>query len=135
MTEAMKHATTMEWILMGISVSIAGLSAVTAFSFYVLDPSRPAKFVSLFPRLHRFVENKLMVDEFYGAQIIQPLVNASRALWAFVDVNIIDKATFVVGDIVRGVGSTARTLQTGNLQQYALYIALGAVAVLFYVLK
>jgi NADH-quinone oxidoreductase subunit L len=76
-----------------------------------------------------------MVDEFYGAQIIQPLVNASRALWAFVDVNIIDKATFVVGDIVRGVGSTARTLQTGNLQQYALYIALGAVAVLFYVLK
>ncbi len=135
MTAEMKHATTMEWILMGISVSIAGLSAVTAFSFYVLDPSRPAKFVSLFPRLHRFVENKLMVDEFYGAQIIQPLINASRALWAFVDVNIIDKATFVVGDLVRGVGSTARTLQSGNLQQYALYIALGAVAVMFYVLK
>lgn len=131
----MKAATTMEWALMGISVSIAGLSAVTAFSFYVLDPSRPAKFVSLFPRLHRFVENKLMVDEFYGAQLIQPLVNASRALWAFVDVNIIDKATFVVGDLVRGVGSTARTLQSGNLQQYALYIALGAVAVMFYVLK
>lgn len=120
----------MEWALMGISVSVASLSALTAYNFYVVDPERPAKFVASLPKLHNLIYNKYFVDEIYFAKIINPLVSGSRALWAFVDVNFIDRGTFVVGDFVKGIGSTARTLQNGNLQQYAMYIAI-AVAVIF----
>lgn len=125
----------MEWILMGISVSIAGLAALLAFSFYVIEPERPKQWAARLPRVHRLLENKYFVDEFYFERIINPLVNGSKALWAFVDVNFIDRATFVVGDFVRGMGSTARTLQTGNMQQYALYISIAIALMFVYLLE
>lgn len=125
----------MEWALMGISVSIASLSALTAYNFYVVDPDRPAKFVNSLPKLHRLIYNKYFVDEFYFAKIINPVVGGSRALWAFVDVNFIDRGTYVVGDFVRGIGSTVRTLQNGNMQQYALYIALAVAFIFMYLLE
>jgi NADH-quinone oxidoreductase subunit L len=125
----------MEWALMGISVSIASLSALTAYNFYVVDPERPVKFVRALPKLHSLVFNKYFVDEFYFAKIINPIVGASRALWAFVDVNFIDRGTYVVGDFVRGIGSTVRTLQNGNMQQYALYIALAIAFIFMYLLE
>ncbi len=134
--QAAGHASKiMEWILMGISVSIAGLAALLAFSFYIVEPERPKRLAERLPRLHNLIYNKYFVDEFYFARIINPLVNGSRALWAFVDVNFIDRATFLVGDFVRGMGATARTLQTGNMQQYALYISIAVALMFVYLLE
>ncbi|CAN5381213.1 NADH-quinone oxidoreductase subunit L [soil metagenome] len=125
----------MEWILMGISVSLAGLAALLAFSFYIVEPKRPQRLAAAMPRLHRIIFNKYYVDEFYFSKIINPLVNGSRALWAFVDVNFIDRGTYLVGDFVRGMGATARTLQTGNMQQYALYISIAIALMFVYLLE
>ena len=124
-----------EVALMGISVSLAALSALFAYHLYVTKPELPARITSKIRGLYELVANKYFVDEFYFARIINPLVEASRALWAYVDVNFIDKTTYVVSDVVRGMGSAARTLQNGNLQQYALYIALGVAATMFLVLR
>ncbi len=128
-------STIMEWILMGISVSIAGLAALVAFSFYVVEPKRPQRLAEQLPSIHRVIYNKYFVDEFYFARIINPIVEGSRSLWAFVDVNFIDRATFVVSDFVRGMGATARTLQNGNLQQYALYISIAIALMFVYLLE
>lgn len=124
-----------EWALMGISVSLAVLAALLAYNFYVTNPERPAKFTAKIQGLYNLVYNKYFVDEFYFARIINPLVEASRALWAYVDVNFIDRTTYVVSDMVRGVGSAARSFQTGNLQQYAMYIALGLAVTMFLILR
>lgn len=124
-----------EWALMGISVSLAAISALVAYKFYVRSPEIPARVTGRIRGLYDLVYNKYFVDEFYFARIINPLVDASRGLWAYVDVNFIDKTTYVVSDVVRGMGSAARTLQNGNLQQYALYIALGVAATMFLVLR
>ena len=120
---------------MGISVSLAVLAALLAYNFYVTNPERPAKFTAKIQGLYNLVYNKYFVDEFYFARIINPLVEASRALWAYVDVNFIDRTTYVVSDMVRGVGSAARSFQTGNLQQYAMYIALGLAVTMFLILR
>ena len=120
---------------MGISVSVAALSAIFAYYCYVVQPNRPAQIVSKIRGLHELVYNKYFVDEFYFARIINPLVEASRNLWAYVDVNFIDKTTYVISDAVRGLGSSARTFQTGNIQQYALYIAIGVAAVIFFLMR
>lgn len=121
--------------LMGISVSLAAISALVAFNFYVVSPEKPAAVVAKIQGLYNLVYNKYFVDEFYFARIINPLVNGSRALWSYVDVNFIDKTTYVVSDLVRGLGSAARTLQSGNLQQYAMYIAVGVAAVLWLIFQ
>ena len=129
------HPAAVEWALMGISVSCAAISAIVAYNFYVTNPGRPAAIANSLRGVYRLVANKYWVDEFYFGRIINPLVDASKALWAYVDVNFIDKTTYVVTDIVRGAGSMARTLQSGNLQQYALYIALGVAATIFLILR
>ena len=129
------HSAVLEISLMGISTSLAAISALVAFTFYVKNPEMPAKIAGRMKGVYTLVYNKYFVDEFYFARIINPLIEASRGLWAYVDVNFIDKTTYVVSDLVRGAGSTMRTLQNGNMQQYALYIAMGVAATIFLILR
>ena len=124
-----------ELSLMGISVSLAALSALLAFDFYITAPERPAKVAKKLSGFYHLISNKYFVDEFYFERIINPLVDASRGLWAYVDVNFIDRTSYFVSDVVKGMGSAARTMQNGNLQQYALYIAIGVAATMFLILR
>lgn len=125
----------LEWGLMGISVSIALLSATAAAYCYLSRPERPGQIASRFQGAYTLIYNKYFVDEFYFGKIINPLVEGSRNLWAYVDVNFIDRTTYVISDAVKGLGSSAKTFQTGNIQQYALYIALGIASVIFYLMR
>lgn len=123
-----------EWMLMGISVMLALISAATAFHFYVQDPEKPKKLAAAFGKFYELVADKYRVDEMYFGFIINPLVSLSKNIWYFVDVNFIDKATYVLSDIVRGGGSFVKSTQNGNIQQYAMYIAMGLVATLTFIL-
>jgi NADH-quinone oxidoreductase subunit L len=125
---------TLEWTLMGISVLIATVSALVAYHFYVQAPEKPARLVQSFKGVHELVYNKYFVDEAYFGVIINPLVKLSKELWYYVDVNVIDKATYLVADIVVGAGELARRFQNGNIQQYAMYIAIGVVVTLSFIL-
>ena len=123
-----------EWTLMGISVTLASISAFIAYHFYVQAPEKPAKLAEKMKGLYNLVSNKYFVDEVYFGKIIDPLVELSRNIWLYVDVNFIDKTTYFVSDLVKGAGSSVRSLQTGNIQQYAMYIVLGIIMTLSYVL-
>ncbi len=124
-----------ELALMGVSISIAVIAALLAYRFYVVTPEVPGMIAGKFNRLYTLIYNKYFVDELYQAAIIGPIVRASRGLWAYVDVNFIDRITYFATDVVRGLGSTTRSLQNGNMQQYALYIAMGVAATIFLILK
>jgi NADH-quinone oxidoreductase subunit L len=119
-----------EWMFMAISVGLALVSAFIAYNMYVRKPGSSEKVAQSLGPVYKTVYNKYFVDEAYFAAIINPLIRFSRDLWYYVDVNFIDKCTYWVGDLVKGGGSLVRTLQTGNLQQYAMYIGLGLIFVL-----
>ncbi|HEX7674481.1 MAG TPA: NADH-quinone oxidoreductase subunit L [Bdellovibrio sp.] len=123
-----------EWALMGTSVGLALISAFVAYTFYVKKPEAPKKFAESIKPVYNLVYNKYFVDEAYFGGIINPLVNGSKNLWYYIDVNFIDKCTYWIGDLMKGMGSLARSLQTGNLQQYAMYIGIGVVVVLSFVI-
>jgi len=123
-----------EWALMGASVGLALISAFVAYTFYVKKPEAPKKFVESIKPVYNLVYNKYFVDEAYFGGIINPLVNLSKNTWYYVDVNFIDKCTYWAGDLMRGMGSLSRSLQTGNMQQYAMYIGIGVVVVLSFVI-
>ncbi|MGZ3690897.1 MAG: NADH-quinone oxidoreductase subunit L, partial [Pseudobdellovibrio sp.] len=128
------HEVAEEWALMGISVSLASISALTAFYMYLKNEDAPAKVVNALGPVYKVVNNKYYVDEAYFGGIINPLVRLSRNIWYYVDVNIIDKATFKISELVKGGGSFVRSLQNGNMQQYALYVIIGVVATISFVL-
>jgi NADH-quinone oxidoreductase subunit L len=121
-----------EWALMGISVLGAGISALVAYRFYVIRPDMPKEVARKLAPVYEAVSNKYFVDEFYFGRIINPLIEMSRGLWAYVDVNFIDKTTYWLSDLVKGAGGGLRQIQNGNLQQYALYITLGIVGVILF---
>ncbi len=118
-----------EWSLMGISVGLAGLSAWFAYDNYILHPERPPAVAKGLGRIYTAVYNKYYVDEFYAEWIIDPLVEGSKALWLYIDVNFIDKMTYWAGDLVEGAASLAKTIQNGKTQSYAMYMAVGVVVI------
>ncbi len=124
----------LEWSLMGVSVGIAALSALAAYIMYTKKEGSADRVANAFGPVYQLVNKKYLVDEAYFKGIINPLVEGSKNLWYYVDVNFIDKATYKVSDLVRGGGSFVKSLQTGNMQQYAMYIGVGVVVALSIVL-
>lgn len=116
--------------LMGVSVALALISAAVAYQFYVRSPETPKKIAASLGKFYQLVYNKYYIDELYEKTIITPTVKGSEQLWYRVDVNFIDKATYVLGDLVRGAGGLVRSLQNGNIQQYAMYLSLGVIVAL-----
>lgn len=124
----MEHAeASLEWTLMAVSVSLATISAFVAYQMYVRKPGTADKVAKSLGPIYKVVYNKYFVDEGYFAAIINPLVKFSRVLWYYIDVHFIDKCTYWVADVVKGGGSMVRSLQNGNMQQYAMYIGIGLV--------
>lgn len=119
-----------EILLMLISISVAAASATLAYIFYVKDPSKPGVVVSNIKKFYEVVYNKYHIDEIYQSYILNPLVSLSRALWLYMDVEFIDKATYKVTGFVQNSAEGLKSLQTGNLQRYALYIVVGFIAMI-----
>ncbi len=120
----------MEWVFMGISISVAGLSALFAYYLYIKEPKKQVELVSKMGGLHRLVAGKYFVDEFYFAALINPIVRGSRLLWIKFDSGVIDRATYLVSDLIKDGGRGVRLIQNGNLQQYLFYMVLGVIALL-----
>ena len=120
----------LEWVFMGLSVSVAGISALGAYYLYVREPHIVSDLVSKMRGIYKLVEGKFFVDEFYFAVIINPIVRGSRILWLKFDAGVIDRATYLVGDLIKDSARGARLIQNGNLQQYLFYMVLGVTALL-----
>ncbi len=84
--------------------------------------------------LNRLLTNKFYVDEIYRALVILPLEWFSRSfLWRFHDEKVVDGA--LVHGSAETVGLTGRLvtlLQTGLIQNYALFFTVGALGVILY---
>ncbi len=83
------------------------------------------------------VEPQVLRRAWYVDELYQKVVEApSRALANFsafvVDAKVIDGTVNGVGALVRAGGSRLRTVQSGFVRNYALAVALGAVAILAY---
>ena len=121
-----------EVVTYGIALAIGWLGWFGAQA-YKKGVEGPAFWTKLPAGMHRALENKLYVDEFYGFLIIRPLWAFARGTWRIVDVMIID-GLFVNGaaQVVAFVGELARRFQNGDVQRYAAVTAAG-VAFLVYV--
>jgi NADH-quinone oxidoreductase subunit L len=151
--EAASHASQIHLpvTLMAFGTALTGFLLATAF--YGVQSVDPADVRRAFPGLYRFLWNKWWFDEAYRFLFIRPALTISNWI-AAADRSGIDRAvdglaraargvsiaddwfdrTFVDGlvnrtaDWVYAVGLWMRTLQTGRLRQYVLFVAVGTVA-------
>ena len=139
--------------LVAISTALAGFLLATVFYCWRLLDAEDAK--SQFRVLHRFLWNKWWFDELYDVLFVRPslflgrlvaaldlrwidglvhaLANAVKSIsatWeAVVDRGLVDGTINKFADLTFSLGLSLRSVQTGKLRQYVLFIVVGTVAV------
>jgi NADH-quinone oxidoreductase subunit L len=139
--------------LMVFSVVIAAAGILIARKFYVTSPGIPDRLAVRWAGGHRTLLNKYYVDELYDATVISGTLGAARGLWAvdrnvvdgavngtgwitvisawfsgLTDRTIVDGAVNLVGWIAQESSHLFRRLQTGLVQNYALFMLFGVFA-------
>ncbi len=114
-----------------VVATLAGLIGIAAaYLFYVKSPDIPERLMTQWQTLYRLSLNKWYVDEAYDKTIVGPTFRIADRMWKKVDIAMIDGA---VNGIARGFawwGWVARFIQTGETQNYALGMTVGAVIIL-----
>jgi NADH-quinone oxidoreductase subunit L len=126
-------SSTLEYLLMGVSVGLAGLGWLLAYLLYSRVPQLPARIAAGLGGLYRAVANKYYIDELYAVLFVKPLIDGSTTiLWHGVDQGVIDAAVNDSADAARHVSDEVRHMQSGNLRSYAGWIAAGGAVVIAY---
>jgi NADH-quinone oxidoreductase subunit L len=124
-----------ELIFTVISVGAAGLGLYLAWLLYRRRPQLPQQIADVLGGFYRAVANKYYVDELYAILFVKPLVDGSaRLLWHGIDQGVIDATLDNGAEGARDVSDTVRRMQSGNLRSYAGWVAMGAAAVIAYMI-
>jgi len=116
------HATEVGLMVLSSLVALVGIAlAFVTYRQPDVAEARKKKFLSL----HNTLTNKWYFDEVYQALIVEPTKSFSVFLWKAIDVLFIDRIVLGFGKISMWGGQVARSLQTGSLQVYALFLVLG----------
>jgi NADH-quinone oxidoreductase subunit L len=108
---------------------IAGF--VLATVIYLLRPALADRLQEKMPGLHRLLENKFYVDEFYQKAFVARTLRFGDRLWNKVDAGVIDG--WLVngsGRLVGGLAARVRVWQSGYLFQYAFAMIVGLIVIL-----
>jgi NADH-quinone oxidoreductase subunit L len=126
--EAEEHSK--ELGLMGFSILVALLGIGLGYTLY-----KDNKLPKAAPG-YKLALNKFYVDEIYDFIIIKPLLGISYTLHLLIDEWIIDSILVRGGPRLIKLGSMGLRLpQTGNVQHYAIFLALGAAGILYLVVR
>ena len=114
-----------ESALKTISVMAGVIGILIAFVMYGRPSELPQSLSRMFQPFFRFSQNKWYFDELYDLVFVRPTIFLSHLLWVEVDKGVIDTAVNGVASFCRFSGAAMRRIQTGQIQNYALVMALG----------
>ena len=111
-----------------ISVLVAFVGIWLAHSWYI----RKSATVHALSQTggYRLILNKYYVDQIYDRFISQPVVKGAEFFARTVDNNTIDGLVNGIATFFSGLGGLVRRLQTGVVQNYAIYMGIGLIVVL-----
>ena len=120
-----------ETLLQAIAHSWIGiLGVVLGIAFYTKLTFIPKLSNKIFAPLGKLFTGKWFFDEIYGFLIVKPLEVFSRLLWKDVDQSMIDGAVNGTASFVDVNGEIVRTIQTGQIRHYAMYMFVSTVLVI-----
>jgi len=125
----------LELILSVLAVGVAALGWFIADRLYRTNPESPARLAAAVPAAYNVLVHKYYVDEIYNFLIVKPLLLLSKFVLEWVvDIAILGGAAWLLGGIAMLGGAILQRWQSGNLRSYAAWLALGAAALLLFVL-
>jgi NADH-quinone oxidoreductase subunit L len=128
-------STGLEIALSILAVLVAALGWFIADLLYRQRPERPQQLAAVFSPGYKLLVNKYFVDEIYGFAIVKLLLCFSKFVLEWViDVAVLGGLAWLLAGIATLTGAILQRWQSGNLRSYAGWLALGAAALLLFVL-
>ncbi|MEQ1831957.1 MAG: NADH-quinone oxidoreductase subunit L [Candidatus Eisenbacteria bacterium] len=124
-----------EWALIFTSVGVALFGIFMALRAYLWNPAMATALRQRLDGVHRLLENKYWVDEFYHAVVVRPFVGVSEWLWRVWDAKVVDGLVNGAGYTLEGGSAILKLFQTGYVGTYALFITLGVIALFLHFLR
>jgi NADH-quinone oxidoreductase subunit L len=114
-----------EWILMGLSVTIASVALLIAVNRYKKQADQEST-----TALGKFLYNKWYIDELYNNVVVEPLNKMSGFLKETIERKVIDGAVNGAGKLVQYSARQIRLIQSGQVGYYILFMVLSLVLML-----
>jgi NADH-quinone oxidoreductase subunit L len=124
-----EHSHAEEYTLMAMSVLVAAGAILLAAFFYLKRTDIPAKLASSLKPLYLLSYNKYYFDEIYDRFLVRPTHALARHFWKRWDQALIDGFVNGIGKATAFWGEGMRGIQTGQVQHYALVMALGVIVI------
>jgi NADH-quinone oxidoreductase subunit L len=119
--------------LMAVSLALVIVGLVVAWWLYIRQTDVPGRIAERVPWAYRASLNKVYLDDIYAVVPIGATLGFATWLWTFVDAKVIDGAVNGVARLWGWTGDRLRPIQTGRVQNYAMYV-FGGMVVLVVVL-
>jgi NADH-quinone oxidoreductase subunit L len=127
------HAEEIFVILVSIAVAVTGW--MVAYKMYIKNTELPQKIGERFKPVYNLLYNKYWIDELYSKIFIQPVLKISdRVILGFFDAKIIEGVVNGVPGLIGAFSGKLRKIQTGLLSNYGLVMAIGALAIIGYMI-
>ena len=111
------------------------IGLLTAWLFYIVNPTLPKRLAAQQPALYRFLLNKWYFDEIYDFIFVRPALWIGRFLWKKGDGEVIDGTiNGVAMGLIPRLTRAAVRVQSGYLFHYAFAMVLGIVGLLIWVM-
>jgi NADH-quinone oxidoreductase subunit L len=122
-----------ETFLAIVSVGVALCGFLLAWFLYHQRPELPDRIAAAFGSMYQAILNKYWIDELYAWIFVKPLIAiASVVFWRGIDQGVIDATLDGSATTARELSDEVRQMQSGNVRSYAGWVAVGATAVIVY---
>src|SRR5829696_8296957 len=115
--------------LAAVSVAAALVGIGLAYALYIQRPERAGALSRRFSGLYSFLDQGWYFDALYGATFVRAARYLGRLARGFDREVLVGGLTGGVGRLVSGFGELLRRLQTGGVQNYALFILLSVLVI------
>jgi NADH-quinone oxidoreductase subunit L len=116
-------------LMAAISVGAALVGIGLAYALYVQRPERAGELSRRFSGLYTFLDKGWYFDALYGATFVRAAKYLGRLARGFDREILVGGLTGGLGRLVSGFGELLRRLQTGGVQNYALFILLSVLII------
>jgi len=117
---------TTEWLLLGLGSLVALVFSHLGFRRYLNGPEPDLNDARRLPGLTGFLGNAWRLDALYDAFIVIPVRLTAQLISSVIDKVLIDGAVNGAAAIARLVGDDTRSLNTGSVRSYAVWMGCGA---------
>lgn len=111
--------------ILPVALGLAGI--LTAMWLYKKQNDRPAKLMNTMGGLYKTAYNKFYIDEIYLFITKKLIFNLIGRPAAWFDKNVVDGMINFTGNATEAVSGMIKKMQSGKVQQYAIYFLAGAV--------